>query len=107
MHRATQSLQMHYAMRWLLHHGAARHRMPHEGLSFTGLLQLFRREQPLSGAPSVAQEEPTASSMPEVLAQVILKMRDEIHGANNVKQDALRYAQVRLETFLPRQAAVS
>jgi len=41
---------MHYAVRWLLHHGAARHRIPHEDLSFTGHLQLFRREQPLSGA---------------------------------------------------------
>ena len=41
---------MHYAVRWLLHHGAARHRIPHEDLSFMGHLQLFRREQPLSGA---------------------------------------------------------
>lgn len=41
---------MHYAVRWLLHHGAARHRIPHEDLSFTGHLQLLRREQPLSGA---------------------------------------------------------
>ena len=41
---------MHYAVRWLLHHGAARHRIPHEDLSFTGHLQLFRREQPHSGA---------------------------------------------------------
>jgi hypothetical protein len=41
---------MHYAVRWLLHHGAARYRIPHEELSFTGHLQLFRREQPLSGA---------------------------------------------------------
>ena len=41
---------MHYAVRWLLHHGAARHRIPHEELSFTGHVQLFRREQPHSGA---------------------------------------------------------
>lgn len=41
---------MHYAVRWLLHHGAARHRIPHEDLSFTAHLQLLRREQPLSGA---------------------------------------------------------
>lgn len=41
---------MHYAVRWLLHHGAARHRIPHEDLSFMGHLQLFRREQPHSGA---------------------------------------------------------
>ena len=47
----------HYAVRWLLHQGATRHRMPHEALSFTGHVQLLRREQPLSGAfpPSAAQ----------------------------------------------------
>lgn len=49
---------MHYAVRWLLHHGASRHRIPHEDLSFMGHLQLFRREQPLSGAfpPRAAQK---------------------------------------------------
>jgi hypothetical protein len=41
---------MHYAVRWLLHHGATRHRIPHEDLSFMGHVQLFRREQPHSGA---------------------------------------------------------
>jgi Insertion element 4 transposase N-terminal/Transposase DDE domain len=41
---------MHYTVRWLLHQGAARHRIPHEDLSFTGHLQLMRREQPHSGA---------------------------------------------------------
>ncbi|MDE2612122.1 MAG: IS4 family transposase, partial [Burkholderiales bacterium] len=40
----------HYAVRWLLHHGAARHHIPHEDLSFMGALQLLRREQPHSGA---------------------------------------------------------
>lgn len=40
----------HYAVRWLLHQGATRHRMPHEELSFTSHVQLLRREQPLSGA---------------------------------------------------------
>jgi hypothetical protein len=40
----------HYAVRWLLHQGATRHRMPHEDLSFTSHVQLLRREQPLSGA---------------------------------------------------------
>jgi len=49
---------MHYAVRWLLHHGARRHRIPHEDLSFVGHLQLFRREQPHSGAfpPRAAQK---------------------------------------------------
>jgi hypothetical protein len=40
----------HYAVRWLLHQGATRHRMPHEALSFTAHVQLLRREQPHSGA---------------------------------------------------------
>ena len=41
---------MHYTVRWLLHQGAALHRMPHEDLSFTGHVQLTRLQQPLSGA---------------------------------------------------------
>jgi Insertion element 4 transposase N-terminal/Transposase DDE domain len=47
----------HYAVRWLLHQGATRHRMPHATLSFTSHVQLLRREQPLSGAfpPSAAE----------------------------------------------------
>jgi len=40
---------MHYTVRWLLHQGAARHRIPQEDLSFIGHVQLIRREQPLSG----------------------------------------------------------
>jgi hypothetical protein len=40
---------MHYTVRWLLHQGAARHRIPHEGLSFTGHVQALRQQQPLSG----------------------------------------------------------
>ena len=47
----------HYAVRWLMHQGATRHRMPHEHLSFVSHIQLLRREQPLSGAfpPSAAK----------------------------------------------------
>jgi hypothetical protein len=47
----------HYAVRWLLHTGASRHRTPHAELSFAGHLQLLRREQAPSGAfpPSEAQ----------------------------------------------------
>lgn len=55
---------MHYAVRWLLHHGAARHRMPHEDLSFTGHLQLFRREQPHSGAFPPRASEKTGTLVP-------------------------------------------
>jgi len=40
----------HYAVRWLLHQGAARHLEPHASRSFTGHLQLLRRAQPQSGA---------------------------------------------------------
>jgi hypothetical protein len=51
----------HYAVRWLLHQGATRHRLPHEELSFTSHVQLLRREQPLSGAfpPSATQTSKT------------------------------------------------
>ena len=47
----------HYAVRWLLHQGASRHRMPHAELSFKGHLELLRRAQPRSGAfpPRAAQ----------------------------------------------------
>ena len=50
----------HYAVRWLLHQGATRHRMPHDGLSFASHVQLLRREQAPSGAfpPSKAQAAP-------------------------------------------------
>ena len=49
---------MHYTVRWLLHQGAARQRIPHEDLSFTGHVQLLRQEQPLSGVfpPRAAQK---------------------------------------------------
>ena len=41
---------MHYTVRWLVHQGAAKHRIPHEELSFTAHVELIRLEQPLSGA---------------------------------------------------------
>ncbi len=41
---------MHYTVRWVLHQGAARHRIPHEDLSFASHVQLVRQQQPLSGA---------------------------------------------------------
>jgi Insertion element 4 transposase N-terminal/Transposase DDE domain len=40
----------HYAVRWLLHQGATRHRLRHAELSFKGHLELLRRTQPRSGA---------------------------------------------------------
>lgn len=48
---------MHYTVRWLIHQGAARYRIPHEDLSFVGHLQLIRQQQPLSGAfpPTASQ----------------------------------------------------
>lgn len=54
----------HYAVRWLLHQGATRHRIPHEELSFTGHVQLLRRTQPRSGA-----FPPRASPMSAPLVQ--------------------------------------
>ncbi len=41
---------MHYAVRWLMHHGARRADLPHQDLSFMDHVHLFRREQPRSGA---------------------------------------------------------
>ena len=40
----------HYAVTWLLHQGASRHRIPHAELSFKGHVELLRRAQPRSGA---------------------------------------------------------
>jgi Transposase DDE domain/Insertion element 4 transposase N-terminal len=52
----------HYAVRWLLHHGATEHRIAHEHLSFASHVQLLRPEQPRSGAfPRSAA--PTAKAM--------------------------------------------
>jgi len=48
---------MHYTVRWLLHQGAARHRIPHEDLSFTAHVQMLRQQQPLSGAFSPTADE--------------------------------------------------
>lgn len=47
----------HYAVRWLLHEGAARSGQTDDELSFTSHVHLVRREQPRSGAfpPSEAQ----------------------------------------------------
>jgi len=49
----------HYAVRWLLHQGATRHRLPHAELSFKGHVELLRRAQPRSGAfpPRAAQAQ--------------------------------------------------
>jgi len=51
----------HYAVRWLLHQGATRHRIPHAELSFKGHVELLRRAQPRSGAfpPRAAQTSTT------------------------------------------------
>jgi hypothetical protein len=51
----------HYAVRWLLHQGAARQRLAHAELSFKGHAQLLRRAQPRSGAfPPRAAAAPPA-----------------------------------------------
>lgn len=50
----------HYAVRWLLHQGAARSGQQAKDLSFTAHLHLIKREQPRSGAfpPTDAQTAP-------------------------------------------------
>ena len=50
----------HYAVRWLLHQGAARSGQQAKDLSFTAHLHLIKREQPRSGAfpPTAAQKAP-------------------------------------------------
>jgi len=49
----------HYAVRWLLHQVATRHRLSHAELSFKGHVELLRRTQPRSGAfpPRAAQTQ--------------------------------------------------
>jgi len=54
----------HYAVRWLLHQGATRHRMPHDELSFASHVQLLRREQAPSGAFSPSKAETAPTSLP-------------------------------------------
>ena len=54
----------HYAVRWLLHEGAARSGQLDEDLSFTAHAQLIRREQPRSGA-----FPPRATQTPRSLVQ--------------------------------------
>ena len=54
----------HYAVRWLLHQGATRHRMPHAQLSFTSHVQLLRREQPHSGAFPPSEAETATTLVP-------------------------------------------
>lgn len=51
----------HYAVRWLMHQGATRHRVPHAELSFKGHVELLRRAQPHSGAfpPRATQKATT------------------------------------------------
>lgn len=51
----------HYAVRWLLHEGAAHSAQDDEMLSFAGHVQLLRREQPRSGAfpPKAAKTPPS------------------------------------------------
>jgi len=51
----------HYAVRWLLHQGAARSGQPASDLSFTEHIRLLKREQPRSGAfpPTAAPAAPS------------------------------------------------
>jgi hypothetical protein len=51
----------HYAVRWLLHQGAARSGLQAQDLSFTAHIHLIKREQPRSGAfpPTAPQTAPS------------------------------------------------
>ncbi len=60
----------HYAVRWLLHQGATRHRMPHRALSFASHIQLLRREQPLSGAFPPRAAKTATGRMGKIAARV-------------------------------------
>ena len=54
----------HYAVRWLLHQGATRHRIPHAELSFKGHVELLRRAQPHSGAFPPRASQTSATVVP-------------------------------------------
>jgi len=48
----------HYAVRWVMHQGAARAQIPERSLSFTANVQLLRRTLPQSGiVPPSASEK--------------------------------------------------
>jgi hypothetical protein len=66
----------HYAVRWLLHQGAARSGHADDDLSFTAHIQLLQRERPRSGAFS-----PTAPQKTQPLVAT---------GAARKRQAALR-----------------
>ena len=53
----------HYAVRWLLHQGATRHRMPHDELSLASHVQLLRREQAPSGAFPSSKADTASTSL--------------------------------------------
>lgn len=58
----------HYAVRWLLHQGAAHHRIPHADLSFKGHVELLRRNQPQSGAFPPRATQKAKAMVPRVAA---------------------------------------
>jgi hypothetical protein len=80
----------HYAVRWLLHQGATRHRLPHDKLSFASHIQLLRREQPLSGAfPPRASQTATA----DVAQGAGRKRRSQVQADTEQAQPAHGQAQ--------------
>lgn len=64
----------HYAVRWLLHEGATRHRIPHAELSFAAHVQLMHRQPAQSGTfpPSAAQ-----TATPPLRARAARRRRPE------------------------------
>ena len=57
----------HYAVRWLLHQGATRHRMPHDELSLTGHVQLLRHA-PCKSHDRTAKTRVPMDAMPAMVA---------------------------------------
>jgi hypothetical protein len=77
----------HYAVRWLLHEGATRHRIPHPDLSFASHVQLLRREQAPSGAfPPNAAAAASAALRPGAAGK--RKAAGHAHGGQAEPQDA-------------------
>ena len=74
----------HYAVRWLLHQGAARTGQPALDLSFSAHIQLLKREQPRSGAfPPTATKAPASVVASGAARQRQTQVRAHAKSANS------------------------
>jgi hypothetical protein len=90
----------HYAVRWLLHQGATRHRIPHDKLSFASHIQLLRREQPQSGAfppraPQIAKASVGQGAARKRATQVAADAKQKKSAHGEAAQLRVRTAQAR------------